>query len=90
MDLAERDAVVAKLVEALGPPVLRPPMESHFAALVRSVLYQQLAGPAAGAIHARLLEALGGDVSPKALLALAPEQTGLPQMVGSRTPRSVP
>jgi NAD+ diphosphatase len=73
MDLAERDAVVAKLVEALGPPVLRPPMESHFAALVRSVLYQQLAGPAAGAIHARLLEALGGDVSPKALLALAPE-----------------
>jgi DNA-3-methyladenine glycosylase II len=49
-------------------------MESHFAALVRSVLYQQLGGSAAAAIHGRLLDALRGDVSPRALLALAPEQ----------------
>lgn len=74
MELAERDPVVAKLVEAVGPPALRPPMESHFSALVRSVLYQQLAGPAASAIHGRLIDALAGDVSPAALLALAPER----------------
>ncbi len=73
MELAGRDPVLAKLVEAVGPPALRRPMESHFAALVRSVLYQQLAGAAAAAIHARLVDALGGDVSPQSLLALAPQ-----------------
>jgi DNA-3-methyladenine glycosylase II len=73
-ELAERDPVLAKLVDAVGPPALRRPMESHFAALVRSVLYQQLAGAAAAAIHARLVTALGGDVSPKPLLDLTPEQ----------------
>jgi len=74
LELAARDPVLAKLVEAAGPPALRPPMEAHFAALVRSVLYQQLAGPAARAIHGRLLEALAGDVSPAAVLALGPER----------------
>ena len=59
-------------MDAVGPPVLRAPQDTHFAALVRSVLYQQLAGAAAAAIHARLLEALGGDVSPGALLGLPP------------------
>jgi DNA-3-methyladenine glycosylase II len=71
--LAAREPVLAKLLDAVGPPVLRPPQDTHFAALVRSVLYQQLAGAAAAAIHARLLEALGGDVSPEALLRLSPE-----------------
>ena len=74
LDLAARDPVLAKLAEAAGPPALRSPMESHFAALVRSVLYQQLGGSAAAAIHGRLLDALHGDVSPAALLALTPEQ----------------
>jgi DNA-3-methyladenine glycosylase II len=45
-------------------------METHFAALVRSILYQQLAGAAAGAIHGRLIEALGGEVNPEQLLSL--------------------
>jgi DNA-3-methyladenine glycosylase II len=68
--LAERDPVIAALVAAAGPPRLRPPQESHFAALVRSVLYQQLAGSAASAIHGRLVAALGGAVEPGPLLAL--------------------
>ena len=71
--LAARDPVIAKLIELAGYPVLRPPLESHFAALARSVLYQQLAGSAAAAIHGRLLHALDGKVSPEALLALPPE-----------------
>jgi DNA-3-methyladenine glycosylase II len=37
------------------------------------VLYQQLAGAAAAAIHARLIAALGGRVEPDALLALPDE-----------------
>jgi DNA-3-methyladenine glycosylase II len=71
--LAESDPVLAVLLDAAGPPKLGRPQESHFAALVRSVLYQQLAGAAAAAIHGRLLVALGGDVSPGAFLALSDE-----------------
>lgn len=72
--LAEIDPVIARLVELAGLPKLRPPQESHYAALVRSVLYQQLAGAAAAAIHGRLIAALGGEVLPERLLAL-PDET---------------
>jgi DNA-3-methyladenine glycosylase II len=59
-----------RLVAQAGPARVRPPAETHFAALVRSVLYQQLAGAAAAAIHGRLIAALGGEVIPERLLAL--------------------
>jgi DNA-3-methyladenine glycosylase II len=72
-ELAGRDPVMAKLYAATEPPRLRPPQLSHFAALVRSVLYQQLAGAAAAAIHRRLIEALGGQVTPEAVTALPQE-----------------
>ena len=68
--LAGRDPVMHRLVAEAGPPRVRPPAETHFAALVRSVLYQQLAGPAAAAIHGRLAAALGGQVTPEQLLSL--------------------
>jgi DNA-3-methyladenine glycosylase II len=71
--LAGRDEVIAKLLEAVGPPRLRRPQDSHFAALVRAIVYQQLAGAAAAAIHGRLLAALGSDPSPEALIALSDE-----------------
>jgi DNA-3-methyladenine glycosylase II len=71
--LATRDPVIARLVAAAGPPRLRRPQESHFASLVRAIVYQQLAGAAAAAIHGRLLTALGGDVQPEALTALSDE-----------------
>ncbi len=69
-ELATRDPVIGRLVAAAGPPRLRRPHDTHFAALVRSVLYQQLAGRAAAAIHGRLLDAVGGQVTPEAVLAL--------------------
>jgi DNA-3-methyladenine glycosylase II len=68
--LAERDPVLRRLVAEAGPPKVRPPSETHFEALVRAVLYQQLAGPAAAAIHGRLIAALGDEVTPKRLLSL--------------------
>jgi DNA-3-methyladenine glycosylase II len=71
--LAQRDRVVAGLVDAFGLPRLRQPGDSHFAALVQSVVYQQLAGAAASTIHRRLVEALGGDVTPEAMLATDPQ-----------------
>ena len=48
--LAERDPVVASLVAEAGPTRLRKPVETHFATLVESIVYQQLAGRAAAAI----------------------------------------
>jgi DNA-3-methyladenine glycosylase II len=69
--LAARDPVLAGLVDAYGPPRLRRPQDTHFAALVRAVTFQQLAGAAASTIHARLVLALGGQVTPQAVLAVA-------------------
>jgi DNA-3-methyladenine glycosylase II len=68
--LAGQDPVLHRLVAEAGPPKVRPPSETHFQALVRAVLYQQLAGPAAAAIHGRLIAALGDEVTPQRLLSL--------------------
>jgi DNA-3-methyladenine glycosylase II len=71
--LADRDPVLARLVAVAGLPSFPKPNESHFAALVRSIVYQQLAGAAAQSIHRRLVDALGGEVAPERVLATAPE-----------------
>ena len=49
------------------------PQETHFATLVRAIVYQQLAGSAAAAIHGRLVAALGGEAEPDRLVALSDE-----------------
>ena len=72
--LAERDPVMAGLVARAGPMKLRKPFDTHFAALVRSIVYQQLAGKAAAAIHGRLVAGLDGRVEPEVLLALSDEK----------------
>ncbi len=71
--LAERDPVIARLLAEAGPPRLSRPAESHFGTLVRAIVYQQLAGRAAAAIHGRLIAAMGGEVEPERLLALSEE-----------------
>lgn len=72
-ELAARDPVIAELVARVGPPKLRKPFDTHFAALARSIVYQQLAGKAAAAIHGRLVAALDGDVRPESILRLSDE-----------------
>ena len=72
--LAERDPVMRRLVAEAGPARVRPPTDSHFGALVRAIVYQQLAGRAAAAIHGRLIAALDGQVEPETLLSL-PDET---------------
>ena len=37
--LSERDPVLRRLVAEAGPPQVNPPTETHFAALVRAILY---------------------------------------------------
>lgn len=71
--LAERDPVIARLLAEAGPPSFPAPTETHFGTLVRAVTFQQLAGPAARAIHGRLVAALDGDVAPEGLLAMSDE-----------------
>jgi DNA-3-methyladenine glycosylase II len=71
--LATRDPVLAGLIDAGGPIRISRRTASHFAALVQAIVYQQLAGAAARAIHGRLIAALGDDVEPEALLALSDE-----------------
>jgi DNA-3-methyladenine glycosylase II len=82
--LAGRDRVVAGLVETFGLPRLSPPVDTLFAALVRSIVYQQLAGAAASTIHRRLVVALGGEVTPEAMLAVAPEDLRAAGMSGNK------
>ncbi len=84
-ELAARDPVMAGLISAAGPPRVRPPQESHFAALVRAIVYQQLAGAAAAAIHGRLIAALDGEVSPEGLLSLSTEQLRAAGLSGNKT-----
>src|SRR2546428_12102583 len=72
--LATRDPVLAGLIAVAGPiRIGRRGTASHFAALVEAIVYQQLAGAAARAIHGRLVAALDDDVEPEALLALSDE-----------------
>jgi len=71
--LAKRDPVIADLLDRTGPPRLSRFPDTPFAALVRAIVYQQLAGAAAAAIHGRLVAALNGDVEPVALAALSDE-----------------
>ncbi len=71
--LAGRDPVIARLLAETGSPRLRRSAESHFATLVRAIVYQQLAGNAAAAIHGRLIAAMDGDVQPERLIELSDE-----------------
>jgi DNA-3-methyladenine glycosylase II len=71
--LLQEDPVFGALVRSVGPvrmPVAQAPL---FPYLLRSIVYQQLAGKAAATIHGRVVEALGGSPTPGAVLE-APEQ----------------
>jgi DNA-3-methyladenine glycosylase II len=69
--LAAQDSVLARLIEDAGPMRLPRARLSPFGALVQAIVYQQLAGAAARAIHGRLVDAMGGEGTPDALLALS-------------------
>ena len=66
--VARRDPVLRRLVARVGFIRYRPRNpDGHFGALARSIVFQQLAGRAAQAIHGRLVVAVGGKVTPGAL-----------------------
>lgn len=69
--LARRDPRLASVIRRVGPCGLRR-RGSAYRFLVRSILYQQLAGNAARAIERRFQGAFGGRVPAPAELASAP------------------
>ncbi len=70
-DLSSRDKRLAAVIDRsplcrLGS---RVPDESHFEALVESVISQQLSVKAAETIHGRIVGIVGGEVTPEAVMA---------------------
>ena len=79
--LAGADLKLGRLMERVGPCTLRlPATQSPFEALARSILYQQLHGKAAAAIHRRMIEGfapvcgVGVHPGPEHLLECPTEQ----------------
>jgi len=72
--VATRDPVLANLVALAGPIRHRPrDPDGHFGMLVRAIVFQQLAGNAARAIHQRVRATADGDLTPAALAGVPDE-----------------
>jgi len=82
--LARRDKVMAGLLKRTSRFHLPRPSTGHFAALAESILYQQLAGAAARAIHGRFVALFDGDLSPEAVLAVPPRKLRAAGLSGSK------
>ncbi len=67
------DPLLADFITSAGPLDPRPGEGDAFASLARAIVFQQLAIGAAGTIHRRLAEAVGGRMTPEAVLA-APDE----------------
>lgn len=73
-ELAAREPVIARLMEAVGRPDVRPPRRTSFEALARAICFQQLSGRAAATIYGRFELAVGGRVTPDAVLSTPLEE----------------
>jgi len=68
--LTKADPVLKRLIKQAGPCSLsKPTPGSMYVTLARAIVFQQLAGRAASVIHGRLVDAIGGKVTPAAVLA---------------------
>src|SRR5437763_6201164 len=71
--VAAADPLMGAFISRAGPFEPRAGAGDYFASLARAILYQQLAGRAAAAIHARFVQAIGGEVTQRAVLNTSPE-----------------
>jgi DNA-3-methyladenine glycosylase II len=72
--IIKADPAFRRIVETSLAMEHRPEAGSAFESLLSAIVFQQLAGAAARAIHARLVAVLGGaPVAPEAVLAANPE-----------------
>jgi 3-methyladenine DNA glycosylase/8-oxoguanine DNA glycosylase len=73
-EVASRDRVLAGLVDRIGYVKHRPrDPDGPFAALVRAIVFQQLAGRAAQAIYGRVRAVVGETLSPEGMNAVSDE-----------------
>lgn len=70
--LRHSDPILAAIIDRVGPCCIEY-SEPTFEALVRSIVYQQLSGKAAGTIFGRLSQAVG-KITPGSLSARSPEE----------------
>jgi 3-methyladenine DNA glycosylase/8-oxoguanine DNA glycosylase len=71
-EVASRDRVLAALVARVGPISHRPrDPDGPFGALVRAIVFQQLAGRAAQAIYGRVRATVGDTLTPETLDAVS-------------------
>jgi DNA-3-methyladenine glycosylase II len=84
-EVARRDPVMAALMERTGRFRLPRPTTDHFSALAESILYQQLAGAAAAAIHRRFVALFDGNLTPEAVLAVPEQSMRQAGLSGSKT-----
>lgn len=70
--LRQADPILGAVIDRVGPYAPEPrAFDSHFGALLRAIVYQQLSGKAAGTIHGRFLDLYGGEPTPAQLLDTA-------------------
>jgi len=74
--LKRADPVMADVIARVGRCTLSPRTEwTHFDALVRAIVYQQLSGKAASTIHGRVLVLIGdGSETPRKIINTTHEQ----------------
>ena len=68
------DPAYARVIAAAGPFTPRPGDADAFNSLARAIVFQQLAGHAARAIHGRFTALLGGHPTPEAVLGTTIDQ----------------
>jgi DNA-3-methyladenine glycosylase II len=74
--LRAADPVMAAVIDRVGPCRASVSAEgTHFGAVLRSIVYQQLSGSAAATIHGRVLGIFGGVEPPPAALIKTPDET---------------
>ena len=83
--IARADPAFKPLQKQFGDLPTRPPADTHFVALLRAIVFQQLAGKAAMAIYGRLSGLFDGAPTPEAVLAATEEQLRGVGLSGSKT-----
>jgi DNA-3-methyladenine glycosylase II len=80
----KKDPVLGEIIRRHGKFAIeyRDPV---FETLVRSIVYQQLSGRVASVIFGRLRDALGGKITPEAILKLRPQQMRKLGLSGQKT-----
>ena len=73
LHLKKTDPVLRDIIERVGAYRIKY-REPVFETLVRSIVFQQLSGKAAGTIYGRLAGATGEPITPEAILRLKPER----------------